>query len=68
MLTAMAAIFIVLSIGILIAHALDAFRRVSDVYLLCEAHPDQNCNGTSHEGPTSAPREIHCGFPFSLAG
>jgi hypothetical protein len=37
MLTVMAAIFIVLSIGILIAHALDAFGRVSDVYLLCDA-------------------------------
>ncbi len=36
MLTAMAAIFIVLSIGILIAHALDV-GRVSDVYLLCDA-------------------------------
>jgi len=30
MLTAIAAIIIILSIGILIAHALDAFRRVSE--------------------------------------
>jgi hypothetical protein len=35
------------------------FGRVSDVYLLCEAHSNQNCNGTSHEGPTSAPRRSH---------
>jgi hypothetical protein len=40
MLTAITAIIIVLSIGIPIAHALDAFR-VSDVYLFCETHSNQ---------------------------
>jgi hypothetical protein len=40
MLTAVTVIFVVLSIGILIAHALDAFRSDSEVYSLCDARPN----------------------------
>ena len=41
MLTAITAIFVVLSIGILIAHALEMpFGRISEVYLLRDARPN----------------------------